>query len=72
MGGPAGISADAIKIFEGINGTLLLAAVSLVFVLLILIYRSPLFWIFPLVAVLFVIGLSNDIGTLRDGGFSPP
>jgi putative drug exporter of the RND superfamily len=51
VGGPGGISADAIKVFEGINGTLLLAAVSLVFVLLIAIYRSPLFWFFPLVAV---------------------
>ncbi len=52
VGGPAGISADAIKVFEGINGTLLLAAVSLVFVLLILIYRSPIFWFFPLVTVI--------------------
>jgi len=41
--GGAGYSADAIKVFEGINGTLLLAAVSLVIVLLILIYRSPIF-----------------------------
>ncbi len=52
VGGPAGISADAIKVFEGINGTLLLAAVALVFVLLILIYRSPFFWFFPLLAVI--------------------
>ena len=51
VGGPGGVSADAIKVFESINGTLLLAAVSLVFVLLILIYRSPIFWVFPLVAV---------------------
>jgi RND superfamily putative drug exporter len=51
VGGPGGVSADAIKVFEGINGTLLLAAVSLVFVLLILIYRSPIFWVFPLLAV---------------------
>ena len=27
---------------------------------------------FALVAVLFVIGLSNDIGTLQNGGFNPP
>ncbi|MBA2637933.1 MAG: MMPL family transporter [Solirubrobacterales bacterium] len=51
VAGPAGISADAIKVFEGINGTLLLAAFGLVVVLLILIYRSPLFWFFPLLAV---------------------
>ena len=51
VGGPGGVSADAIKVFESINGTLLLAAASLVFVLLILIYRSPIFWFFPLFAV---------------------
>ncbi|MBA2349893.1 MAG: MMPL family transporter [Solirubrobacterales bacterium] len=51
VGGPGGISADAIKVFENINGTLILAAVLLVFVLLILIYRSPIFWFFPLLAV---------------------
>lgn len=51
--GPAGISADAIKVFENINGTLVAAALSLVIVLLILIYRSPIFWFFPILAVVF-------------------
>jgi RND superfamily putative drug exporter len=50
--GPAGISADAIKVFEGINGTLVLAALTLVVILLILIYRSPVFWFFPILAVI--------------------
>ena len=49
--GPAGFSADAIKVFEGINSTLLFATAGLVFVLLILIYRSPIFWFLPLLAV---------------------
>jgi RND superfamily putative drug exporter len=51
--GPAGYAADAIKVFENINGTLLMAASLLVFVLLILIYRSPIFWIIPIIAVAF-------------------
>jgi RND superfamily putative drug exporter len=51
--GGAGYSADAIKVFEGINGTLLLAAFGLVLLLLILIYRSPIFWLFPILAVAF-------------------
>jgi RND superfamily putative drug exporter len=51
--GPAGYAADAIKVFESISGTLLLAAVSLVVILLILIYRSPIFWLIPLAAVVF-------------------
>ena len=49
--GPAGISADAIEVFGGINSTLLLATTLLVFVLLLIIYRSPIFWILPLLAV---------------------
>ncbi|MGE5636267.1 MAG: MMPL family transporter [Nocardioidaceae bacterium] len=51
VAGPAGISADAIKVFEGINGTLLGVAFTLVVVLLILIYRSPIFWLLPIFAV---------------------
>ena len=62
VAGPAGISADAIKVFEGINGTLLLAAGGLVLFLLILIYRSPLFWIFPLLAVIFAELSSRGLG----------
>jgi len=51
--GPAGYGADSVKVFKSINGTLLGAAFALVFVLLILIYRSPfLFWL-PLIAVAF-------------------
>ncbi len=49
--GPAGISADAIEVFSGINTNLLLATVLLVFFLLLIIYRSPIFWILPLIAL---------------------
>ena len=42
--GGAGFAADAIKVFEGINGTLIGAALSLVIFLLIVIYRSPIFF----------------------------
>ncbi|MFL5896911.1 MAG: MMPL family transporter [Solirubrobacterales bacterium] len=60
--GGAGFSTDAIEVFEGINGTLLLAALSLVIFLLIVIYRSPLFFLIPLAAVLFAETLSRSIG----------
>jgi len=49
--GAAGFSADAIKVFESINGTLVGAAFLLVLVLLVLIYRSPIFFLIPLLAV---------------------
>ena len=51
--GGAGYSADAIEVFNDINSTLLLATAFIVFVLLLLIYRSPIFWILPLLSVLF-------------------
>jgi RND superfamily putative drug exporter len=60
--GGAGFSADAIEVFEGINGTLLLAALSLVIFLLIVIYRSPMFFLIPLAAVMFAEILSRSIG----------
>jgi putative drug exporter of the RND superfamily len=62
--GGAGYAADAIEVFESINGTLLLAAVSLVIVLLIAIYRSPLFLFIPLTAVIFAEVLARSVGYL--------
>lgn len=49
--GPAGYASDSIKVFESINGTLFAAAFGLVFILLILIYRSPFLLWLPLIAV---------------------
>ena len=51
--GPAGYAADQIKVFEGINSTLLGAGLLLVLVLLALIYRSPVFLWIPLLAIVF-------------------
>ena len=62
--GPAGFSADASKAFEGINTTLLLATAGLVFILLVLIYRSPIFWALPLVSVLFAESVVRGLGYL--------
>jgi putative drug exporter of the RND superfamily len=60
--GGAGLSADAIKVFENINGTLLLSAVAIVFVLLAIIYRSPLFLWIPLGAVMFAELATRSLG----------
>jgi RND superfamily putative drug exporter len=62
--GPAGYSADASKAFEGINSTLLFATALLVFVLLVIIYRSPIFWVLPLLSVFFAEALVRGIGSL--------
>ncbi len=62
--GPAGFSADASKAFEGVNSTLLFATAGLVFALLVLIYRSPVFWFLPLLALLFAEAVVRGLGTL--------
>src|SRR4051812_44659612 len=62
--GAAGFGADAVKVFSNINGTLLFAAGGLVLVLLILIYRSPIFWTIPFFTVLFAETSARGLGYL--------
>ncbi len=49
--GPGGVIADTTAIFSGANFALLTATVALVLVLLLIVYRSPLLAITPLVVV---------------------
>jgi putative drug exporter of the RND superfamily len=49
--GPAAVSVDAVEIFGSIDGTLLLATTVLILVLLLLIYRSPVIALVPLLVV---------------------
>ncbi len=49
--GPAGIEADLASVFDGANFTLLAATASVVALLLIVTYRSPVLWIVPLTVV---------------------
>lgn len=51
--GPAGNRTDLEAVFDSINGTLLIATVVLILVLLIAIYRSPVFWLIPFLAAIF-------------------
>src|SRR3954471_14955428 len=64
VSGAAGYSLDAIKVFSNINGSLLLVAALIVLVLLIVIYRSPIFWIIPFFTVLLAEGASRGLGYL--------
>ncbi len=48
VAGPAALGADQAQAFAGIDGILLLAAVSVVVVMLLLTYRSPVLWVIPL------------------------
>ena len=51
VGGIGGITADEINAFGGIDGTLLIATLVIVIVILLVTYRSPVLWIAPLFAV---------------------
>ncbi len=48
--GPAGVAADQSEAFEGIDGTLLYAALAVVVIMLLLTYRSPVLWLFPVIS----------------------
>jgi RND superfamily putative drug exporter len=48
IAGPAASAADELKIFKGIDSTLLYATLAVVIVLLLLTYRSPVLWILPI------------------------
>lgn len=68
--GPVGISVDATSLFEGADVTLLIATVLLVLVLLLVIYRSPILAIIPLIGVGFAyMVLSPILGLLADKGW---
>lgn len=59
--GPAGISADTISLFRNADFVLMLATVVLIFLLLIVIYRSPLLALTPLVIAGIVYGVVDRI-----------
>jgi RND superfamily putative drug exporter len=50
VGGPAASAADQIKIFKGIDSTLLYATLAVVIILLLLTYRSPILWLLPILS----------------------
>jgi RND superfamily putative drug exporter len=75
ISGPLGMASDSAAAFAGIDTTLLAATLAVVVVLLLLTYRSPVLWIFPLfsaVAALFtsqavIYFLARDAGLVVNG-----
>ncbi|WP_194892223.1 MMPL family transporter [Catenulispora pinisilvae] len=49
VAGPAGYSADLSKAVGGIDGTLLYSTLVVVIAILLLTYRSPVLWLFPII-----------------------
>ncbi|MEU0603046.1 MMPL family transporter [Streptomyces sp. NPDC006393] len=59
VGGPSAMATDAADVYQSLGGPLLYTTVAVVAVLLILIYRSPLLWLVPLV----VAGVGDFLST---------
>lgn len=53
LAGAGGQAADAAEAFGGIDTTLLLATLSVVIVILLFTYRSPVLWILPILSAVF-------------------
>ncbi|GGH61333.1 MMPL family transporter [Rothia aerolata] len=73
--GPAGFASDLSAAFAGIDGILLLVALAVVFVILLVVYRSPLLPILVLIssvmalsASIFVIWHMADLGWVKING----
>ncbi len=60
--GPAGITADLVEVFGNINVQLFAATTTIVALLLLLTYRSPILWVIPLGAVVFAEFATRGIG----------
>jgi RND superfamily putative drug exporter len=54
--GPGGLLVAFIDAFSGIDGSLLLAAGLVVIVILLVVYRSPILWFFPLFSAVLALG----------------
>lgn len=59
--GPVGISIDATGLFKNADFSLLMSTVILVLVILLLIYRSPILALIPLIAVGFAYGVVSPV-----------
>lgn len=68
--GPVGISVDATGLFKNADVSLLIATVILVLVFLLLIYRSPILALIPLIGVGFAYGVTSPLlGKMAEEGW---
>ncbi len=59
--GAGGLLVAFISAFGGLDGTLLIAAGGIVILILLLVYRSPVLWFFPLFSAVLALGLSSMV-----------
>jgi RND superfamily putative drug exporter len=59
--GPGGLLGDLFGAFGDIDSTLLLTTLAVVAVILIVVYRSPILWVIPLLSALFALSTAGGI-----------
>jgi RND superfamily putative drug exporter len=59
VAGAGGLLVAFIDAFEGIDGTLLLVAGLVVILILLIVYRSPILWFFPLFSAVLALGAAS-------------
>ncbi|MEZ5152554.1 MMPL family transporter [Rhodococcus zopfii] len=59
--GVGGLLTAFIAAFEGIDSSLLLTALGVVVLILLVVYRSPVLWVFPLLSALLALGTASMI-----------
>ena len=59
--GPAGLLGDLFVAFGDIDSRLLLTTLGVVAIILIVVYRSPILWVIPLLSALFALSLAGGI-----------
>ncbi len=72
VGGPGGLIVDLVEVFASIDSFLLIVTVLLVLTLLILIYRSPIVALIPLLGVGLVFQLAGAVGAWAAQQFDLP
>ncbi|MEY4225965.1 MAG: hypothetical protein RL190_722 [Actinomycetota bacterium] len=72
VSGPAGITVDAVEVFGDIDGKLLIGTTILILVLLLLIYRSPIIAVVPLIVVGVAYAVAGGVVYLIVQGFDLP
>ncbi len=61
VAGAGGQAADSAEAFAGIDGTLLLASLGVVILILLLTYRSPVLWVLPILSAVFALFTSEAV-----------
>jgi putative drug exporter of the RND superfamily len=59
--GPAGVAADFSEAFEDIDTTLLYSAMAVVIVILLVSYRSPILWLFPVLSAFVALTIAQAV-----------